>query len=70
MTSTNTSMTAWDEDRAANVRAMAMDRDDDTLGPCGCTDYHMADCPTRTGYADAYVDAGDLADRYYDEDDR
>jgi len=18
--------------------------DDDTLGPCGCTDYHMADC--------------------------
>jgi hypothetical protein len=20
-----------------------------TLGPCGCTDYHMADCPTRTG---------------------
>ena len=24
--------------------------DDDTLGPCGCTDYHMSDCPTRTGY--------------------
>jgi len=22
---------------------------DDTLGPCGCTDYHLADCPTRTG---------------------
>lgn len=19
------------------------------LGPCGCTDYHMADCPIRTG---------------------
>ena len=19
------------------------------LGSCGCTDYHMADCPTRTG---------------------
>jgi hypothetical protein len=27
--------------------------DDDVLGPCGCTDYHMSDCPTRTGYADA-----------------
>lgn len=23
--------------------------EDDTLGPCGCTDYHLADCPTRTG---------------------
>lgn len=22
--------------------------DDETLGACGCTDYHMADCPTRT----------------------
>ena len=21
---------------------------DFALGPCGCTDYHMADCPTRT----------------------
>ena len=23
-----------------------------TLGSCGCTDYHMADCPTRTGGSD------------------
>lgn len=37
----------------------------DTLGACGCRDYHMADCPTRTGAADAgrdwydeYDDAG------------
>jgi hypothetical protein len=22
------------------------------LGACGCTDYHMADCPTRTGAYD------------------
>ena len=21
----------------------------DTLGPCGCRDYHMADCPIRSG---------------------
>jgi hypothetical protein len=21
---------------------------EDTLGPCGCVDYHMADCPLRT----------------------
>lgn len=21
----------------------------ETLGACGCTDYHLADCPTRTG---------------------
>ena len=20
----------------------------DKLGPCGCVDYHLADCPTRT----------------------
>lgn len=26
-----------------------MDTDNDTLGPCGCTDYHMSDCPTRGG---------------------
>ncbi len=23
--------------------------DEFKLGPCGCTDYHMADCPLRTG---------------------
>ena len=26
--------------------------DEFTLGPCGCTDYHMADCPLRTASAD------------------
>lgn len=25
------------------------DGDDDVLGSCGCTDYHLADCPIRTG---------------------
>lgn len=25
------------------------ERDDWTLGPCGCVDYHYADCPLRTG---------------------
>jgi hypothetical protein len=28
----------------------------ESLGSCGCTDYHMADCPTRTGYSDSYYD--------------
>lgn len=37
--------------------------DDDTLGPCGCTDYHMADCPLRTGSSD-YGDWDDH-DPYY-----
>ena len=27
-------------------------REEDSLGACGCTDYHMADCPTRTGGSD------------------
>lgn len=25
------------------------DGSDPTLGSCGCTDYHMSDCPIRTG---------------------
>jgi hypothetical protein len=35
------------------------------LGPCGCVDYHMADCPIRTGGAP--VDESDWYDdeRYY-----
>ena len=37
--------------------------DDDTLGPCGCTDYHMADCPTRT-------DGWSTFDEYDERDDR
>jgi hypothetical protein len=24
------------------------DLNEDTLGPCGCVDYHLADCPLRT----------------------
>jgi hypothetical protein len=33
---------------------MAQNEDylDDVLGPCGCTDYHMADCPLITGPGD------------------
>jgi hypothetical protein len=27
----------------------ALPEDDDTLGACGCRDYHSADCPLRTG---------------------
>lgn len=26
--------------------------DDETLGPCGCVDYHVADCPLRTADSD------------------
>lgn len=26
-----------------------MAREDGTLGPCGCIDYHMADCDLMTG---------------------
>ena len=31
------------------------DPDPDALGPCGCTDYHMADCPTRWHDADYWA---------------
>jgi len=33
-------------------RQPAPERDPDALGPCGCTDYHMADCPTRDAHYD------------------
>lgn len=40
-----------------------MERDDDTLGPCGCTDYHMADCDLVTGGSSYdYADDEELAD--------
>lgn len=32
------------------------EEDDGTLGPCGCVDYHVADCPTRTGSHDYWSD--------------
>lgn len=40
--------------------------DPDALGPCGCIDYHMADCPLRTGSIDSYYQDYDR-DPYYDE---
>lgn len=39
------------------VRAMA-EADPEALGPCGCTDYHLADCPIRTG--GTYSSAADV----------
>jgi len=30
------------------VNAVYRSDEDDTLGSCGCTDYHMADCPLMT----------------------
>lgn len=38
---------------------VTLDLEDDepeTLGSCGCTDYHMADCPTRQPAIDDYED--------------
>lgn len=59
--------TPWsDADHDADFR--------ETLGNCGCTDYHMADCPLRTG--DSGIDAdtiysmdADQFDAYMDRDD-
>lgn len=43
----------WSASRAvqmqADLAAQAPADEDETLGACGCTDYHMADCSTRTG---------------------
>ena len=39
--------------------------DEDVLGPCGCYDYHMSDCSTRTGSHDYWSEAESA---YYDND--
>lgn len=41
-------------------------REDDTLGPCGCVDYHMADCDLKTG--GSVIFTGDDPDDWYDRD--
>lgn len=38
----------------------------ETLGPCGCVDYHYADCPLRTGGSDMTVE--DYYDKFSDPD--
>ena len=45
--------------------------DDGTLGPCGCVDYHMADCDggramTKDDYLDLY--AGSYPDDWPDDE--
>ena len=57
----------YDEQQAAEMKAEreAEDAyagaDDDTLGPCGCTDYHMADCNVGGAWLapDDYEEQGD-----------
>ena len=44
------------------VMGLMEDEDEYTLGPCGCVDYHVADCSLVTGYSD------DPPDPYEDED--
>lgn len=44
----------WDDERIGHYDDRTGDyspplRAPDALGACGCTDYHMSDCPTRTG---------------------
>ena len=38
----------------SRVQPEQEDEGDGTLGPCGCSDYHYADCPTRTGGGEAW----------------
>lgn len=38
--------------------------DDGTLGPCGCVDYHMADCPLMTDRFGGHDDPPEPDDDY------
>jgi hypothetical protein len=45
-------------------------RSEPTLGPCGCTDYHMADCPLMTGGSDSGMTKEDylsMPDEYWED---
>jgi len=35
-----------------------------SLGSCGCVEYHVADCPTRTGGSDSGMSKDDYLDLY------
>ena len=49
------------------IMAMIDDEEEhEKLGACGCTDYHMADCPTRGGSYDMDDNPEDWADEYDD----
>lgn len=39
----------------------------ESLGSCGCTDYHMSDCPTRN--YESVEDPSDFEQRFYDYND-
>lgn len=47
-------MTSWNATHA-----------DDGRGPCGCSDYHAADCPLRTVLSYLSSDPGDMTDDWY-----
>ena len=49
------------------ILAMIDDEEEhEKLGACGCTDYHMADCPTRGGSEAYEYGPEDWADGYDD----
>lgn len=45
-----------------------LDEGDGTLGPCGCIDYHYADCPTRAGAHDDSPEPDDYEPDWGDEE--
>ncbi len=46
------------------IMALIEDEDENYEWPCGCIDYHLADCPTRTGSDNSTKD--DWLDYYAD----
>jgi len=52
------------------IMGLISDEEHETLGPCGCSDYHMADCPIRDGSSGMtkadYLELYDTEDWYDD----
>lgn len=44
------------------------DKFDESLGSCGCIDYHMADCPTVSGYGEVWFSDEDAEADFWRED--
>lgn len=57
-------MAAVDPNPAPTYDQAEQAAETDTLGPCGCVDYHRADCPLRTAQRDYY---SEMEDREYDD---
>lgn len=57
----------WDYPPGVTGNEPQITGEDDTLGSCGCIDYHYADCPIVTSRADRNLFEEELEERWYED---